>query len=226
MLRAIDSAHAFLFDLMNPQSTKRVPAEIRQRARRVVKHFPFSSDYMLQCLSSDQFASENICEELKDRCEHLETDRNNLAASTEAMQEKLLKVIEERDEARWEVCGFHHLTGFLAGDYANSRGWNYLNDERKWPGFPHSVSGFKLFLEGQDKIFLERVDRLTAERDEARRLVCRHTKKTYRTLREMAEERGWDCFNTPEAKLVRALNGVVVDGGKAAPTKYEDIADD
>jgi chromosome segregation ATPase len=32
------------------------------------------------------------------------------------------------------------------------------------------------------------------ERDEARRLVCRYTKKTYRTLREMAEERGWDCF--------------------------------
>ena len=35
---------------------------------------------------------------------------------------------------------------------------------------------------------------LTSERDEARRLVCRHTKKTYRTLREMAEERGWDCY--------------------------------
>jgi len=32
------------------------------------------------------------------------------------------------------------------------------------------------------------------ERDEARRLVCRYTKKTYRTLREMAEERGWDCY--------------------------------
>lgn len=160
MLRAIDSAHAFLFDLMNPQSTKRIPKEIRQRARRVVKHFPFSSDYMLQCLSSDQFASENICEELKDRCEHLETDRNNLAASTEAMQEKLSKVIEERDEARREVCGFHHLTGFLAGDYANSRGWDYLNDDRHWPEFPQSVTDFKLFLEGQDKIFLEMNNRL------------------------------------------------------------------
>ena len=89
MLRAIDSAHAFLFDLMNPQSTKRIPAEIRQRARRVVKHFPFSSDYMLQSLSSDQFSTENICDELKDRCEHLETDRNNLAASVEAMQKEL-----------------------------------------------------------------------------------------------------------------------------------------
>lgn len=38
------------------------------------------------------------------------------------------------------------------------------------------------------------IAQLRAERDGARRLVCRHTKKRYRTLREMAEERGWDCF--------------------------------
>lgn len=40
----------------------------------------------------------------------------------------------------------------------------------------------------------DEIERLRKERDEARRLVCRHTKKTYRTLRETAEERGWDCF--------------------------------
>ena len=141
------------------------------------------------------------------------------------MQEKLLKVIEERDEARREVCGFHHLTGFLAGDYANSRGWNYLNDDRHWPEFPQSVTNFKLFLEGQDKIFLEMNDRLRAERDEARREVCNMNETGLRMnesdKKREAKRRGWDCFNTPEAKLVRTLNG-----GKAAPTKYEDIADD
>ena len=41
-------------------------------------------------------------------------------------------------------------------------------------------------------------DRMRVERDQARRLVCRHTKKTYRTLKEMAEERGWDCFKKEE----------------------------
>jgi hypothetical protein len=103
------------------------------------------------------------------------------------------KLREERDEARREVCWFHHLTGFLAGDYANSRGWDcFPNRDNE---FEPSVNDFKEFLKAQDKIFLERVDRLTAERDEARRLVCRHTKKTYRTLREMAEEREWDCFD-------------------------------
>ncbi len=77
---------------------------------------------MLQCLSSDQFASENICEELKDRCEHLETDRNNLAASVETMQKELdatrrelLCVISERmssKELKQEV---------------KKRSWEYLN---------------------------------------------------------------------------------------------------
>jgi len=41
----------------------------------------------------------------------------------------------------------------------------------------------------------DEIERLREERDQARRLVCRHTKKTYRTLKEMAEERNWDCFD-------------------------------
>ena len=85
--------------------------------------------------------------------------------------DEIERLRKERDEARWEVCGFHHLTGFLAGDYAISRGWNYFNDERKWPGFSQSVTDFKKFLEGQDKIFLEANDRLRAERDELQKQV-------------------------------------------------------
>lgn len=30
----------FLYDLMNPAHTKDVPSEIRDRARRLIKHFP------------------------------------------------------------------------------------------------------------------------------------------------------------------------------------------
>lgn len=30
----------FLYDLMNPAHTKNVPSDIRDRARRVLKHFP------------------------------------------------------------------------------------------------------------------------------------------------------------------------------------------
>jgi uncharacterized coiled-coil DUF342 family protein len=39
---------------------------------------------------------------------------------------------------------------------------------------------------------LERVARLTAERDEARREVCYASTKP---PRECAEERGWDCWD-------------------------------
>lgn len=86
----------------------------------------------------------------------------------ERAAEEIERLRKERDEARWEVCGFHHLTGFLAGDYAISRGWDYFNDERKWPKLPPSVTDFKEFLKGQDQLWLDRVDRLTRERDEAR----------------------------------------------------------
>jgi hypothetical protein len=43
----------------------------------------------------------------------------------------------------------------------------------------------------------QRVETLTVERDHARQLVCRHTKKSYHTLNRTAELRGWDCFKEP-----------------------------
>lgn len=101
---------------------------------------------------------------------------------------------QERDEARWEVCGFHHLTGFLAGDYAISRGWSYFNDKRKWPGFPPSVSDFDRFLKAQDQILLDVIDRVTKERDEARRQVCVTLYTNKEMQRNHARLCGWDCF--------------------------------
>ena len=77
--------------------------------------------------------------------------------------DKIERLTKERDEARWEVCGFHHLTGFLAGDYAISRGWNYFNDERKWSEFPPSVKEFDEFLKAQSQLNIETIDRLREE---------------------------------------------------------------
>jgi hypothetical protein len=80
------------------------------------------------------------------------------------------------------------------------------------------------------------VERLTTERDEARRSVCEMSIQlggVYRrvggkivevtTPEGCAEIMRWDCFNTPEAKVVKTLNGVIIDGGKAVPPKYEDL---
>lgn len=40
----------------------------------------------------------------------------------------------------------------------------------------------------------DELEMVTAQRDHARRIVCRLTKKTYRTLKETAILRRWDCF--------------------------------
>ena len=42
--RAVLAAERFLEDLMDPKKTPRVPAEIRQRARSVLRHYPSKFD--------------------------------------------------------------------------------------------------------------------------------------------------------------------------------------
>jgi hypothetical protein len=39
-IRAMERTRQFLFDLLNPQATKRIPKEIRQRASHCLRHFP------------------------------------------------------------------------------------------------------------------------------------------------------------------------------------------
>lgn len=43
--RALAMVRRFLYDLLNPSATPRVPREIRERARRVVKHYPLMAEY-------------------------------------------------------------------------------------------------------------------------------------------------------------------------------------
>ena len=85
----------------------------------------------------------------------------------------------------------------------------------------------------QKMMYEEQIAQLRAERDEARREICKRVSVTrwepqfpLMSETQYAEERGWDCFNTPEAKIDRTLNGVIVDGGKAIPPKYEDLGDE
>ena len=43
-IRAIEEARRFLFELMCPSITKRVPSAIRKRAASLLKHYPYSGD--------------------------------------------------------------------------------------------------------------------------------------------------------------------------------------
>lgn len=42
--RSIESVRKFLWDLINSKETPRVPKYVRDRARRVIKHYPLSLD--------------------------------------------------------------------------------------------------------------------------------------------------------------------------------------
>jgi len=68
------------------------------------------------------------------------------------------------------------------------------------------------------------IERLRNERNEARREIL---ESLHPDLRESyAAAREWDCYNTPEGQLDKTLNGVIIDGGKAVPPKYENLGDE
>ena len=94
----------------------------------------------------------------------------------------------ERDEARRDVCSMMHMTGFLGGDYAHSKGWDCFKDGHT--GFSPEIQNFR-------DIFYGYKDELRAERDEARREVCELKSLNFEgkiTPKGYAELRKWDCF--------------------------------
>lgn len=48
---AVKSTRRFLFSLMNPSETPRVPRKIRQEARRLLKHFP--EEYHMETVAKE-----------------------------------------------------------------------------------------------------------------------------------------------------------------------------
>lgn len=57
--RAINYTRQFLYDLITPSKTPRVPKEIRDRARSLLRHYP--ADYRVdQIMPEDQFSMWNL----------------------------------------------------------------------------------------------------------------------------------------------------------------------
>jgi hypothetical protein len=46
--RSIESVRRFLYDLISPQATPKVPKYVRLRAKQVVKHYPISLDLFVE----------------------------------------------------------------------------------------------------------------------------------------------------------------------------------
>lgn len=107
-----------------------------------------------------------------------------------AAADEIERLRKERDEARRDVCSMMHMTGFLGGDYAHSKGWDCFKDGHT--GFSPEIQNFR-------DIFYDYKDKLKAERDEARREICRHGETIGGAMLE-AELRGWDCFKQEDGK--------------------------
>lgn len=112
------------------------------------------------------------CRELEEESFHLAANQCHAGYAGEHGHhrcDEIDRLTKERDEARREVCGFHHLTGFLAGDYAISRGWDcYKNYSGE--GFPQSVKDFKEFLKASSEEDLKTIERLQEENRQLREL--------------------------------------------------------
>jgi hypothetical protein len=118
----------------------------------------------------DSLLSTNV--ELEVRIKSIKEGFEGCCTACEPVGEINKKLREERDEARREVCGFHHLTGFLSGDYAISRGWDcYKNYSGE--GFPQSVKDFKEFLNAHSEEDRKTIERLQEENRQLRELKMR-----------------------------------------------------
>jgi hypothetical protein len=53
--RALEQTKNFLFDLLDPKKTPRVPRDVRKRASRCLKHYPILIDFFIErCIMDKQ----------------------------------------------------------------------------------------------------------------------------------------------------------------------------
>jgi hypothetical protein len=99
--------------------------------------------------------------------------------------EEIGRLRGERDEARRDVCDMMHITGFLAGDYAASRGWDCFPDMKR--NVSKEVENFKFIMERDYAA-------VVAQRDAARREIMNSIIDQACSNEEIEEEyrkRGW-----------------------------------
>jgi hypothetical protein len=121
---------------------------------------------------------------VKDRCDSLLSTNEELEKKNAELLGKTEELIRERDEARRDVCDMMHITGFLAGDYAASRGWDCFPDRKR--NVSDEVKNFRAIMERD-------YNAVVAQRDEARReaMLLLSERSSQKEMREEYRKRGW-----------------------------------
>jgi hypothetical protein len=84
-----------------------------------------------------------------------------------------------------------HITGFLAGDYAASRGWDCFPDRKR--NVSDEVKNFRTIIERD-------YNAVVAQRDEARReaMLLLSERSSEKEMREEYRKRGWSYLLSKE----------------------------
>ncbi len=133
--------------------------------------------------------------DLQRRIQMLRDGFEGSCTACEPVGEMNKKLREERDEARRDVCDMMHITGFLAGDYAASRGWDCFPDMKR--NVSEEVKNFRLIME-RDYAAVE------AQRDAARREIMNSVIDQACSNEEIEEEyrkRGWSYLKKENANV-------------------------
>jgi hypothetical protein len=109
------------------------------------------------------------------------------------MPDEFEQLRAERDEARRDICSMMHMTGFLAGDYADSKGWDCFKDGHT--GFSTEIQNFR-------DIFYGYKDELKTDLDAARKeLIAYDALHGKMSVAAAAKARGWG-YLIKENKIV------------------------
>ena len=157
-------------------------------------------------------AEENYNDILRNETEHLEKDRNNLELRVKALEEELASVKAERLHAvstlseQVDDLVRDGMADILTRTVNVLRGNPPENGLHSWHDLPERVVQLRNTrdaLEAERDELVRIANRLTAERDEARRGLCyevaawvadfKHSTHEAESRAE-AERRGWDCF--------------------------------
>jgi hypothetical protein len=141
--------------------------------------------------------------------ERLRAERDALFVLTDRLTAEHDALRAERDEARRKLCIWYelHKRGDGTGT-ANEFGWDCFKQDKTMITQSQRDMRFLAYVreevadEAKDKFFtvmfvadiMAALDRVIAERDEARREVCGLDADTTEDRIEYARQRGWDCF--------------------------------
>jgi len=99
-VNSLNATRAFMYDLLNPVATPRVPREVRKRAQRVLKHFP--SEIHVRARYPDVFGVSALSPTSPTTTSE-SVELETLRTENERLREAIIRIEREVVDAQWCV---------------------------------------------------------------------------------------------------------------------------